>query len=73
MAGVHALHVPENLTSLVVELINVALAAMILILADRLLARLADPPDWLRATTLLTLGLSVDLLIGPRTDSRRRC
>jgi hypothetical protein len=62
MAGVHALHVPENLTSLVVELINVALAAMILILADRLLARLADPPDWLRATTLLTLGLSVDLL-----------
>lgn len=62
MAAVHALHVPENLTSFVVELINVALAAAILILTDRLLAKLADPPDWLRAAALVTLALSVDLL-----------
>jgi len=62
MAAVHALGVPERLTSLVVELINVALAAWVIALADRLLRQLSNPPAWLRAVALVTLALSIDLV-----------
>jgi hypothetical protein len=62
MAAVHAVGVPERLTSLAVEVINIGLAVVVLVLADRLLARLVHAPPWLRLIGLLTLGLSIDLV-----------
>jgi hypothetical protein len=62
MAAVHAIGVPERLTSLVVKLINIGLAVLILALADALMRRLARPPAWLRAAVLVTLALSIDLV-----------
>src|SRR4029079_6818391 len=62
MAAVHAVGVPERLTSLAVELINIGLAVVILVFTDRLLRRFASPPGWLRFAVLGTLALSIDLI-----------
>jgi arabinofuranosyltransferase len=62
MAAVHAVGVPERLTCLAVELINIGLAVVILVFTDRLLRRFASPPGWLRLAALGTLALSIDLI-----------
>ena len=62
MAAVHAVGVPERLTSLVVEVINIGLAVVVLALTDRLLRCLVQPPPWLRLIAVTTLGLSIDLV-----------
>ena len=63
MAAVHAAGAPDRVASLGVEVVNWALACLVVVLADRLFRRLVPNPAWLLRTSLLvTLALSVDLL-----------
>jgi hypothetical protein len=63
MAAVHAVGTPDRLTSLVVKMINWALAGLVVILTDRIFLRLLPDPPWLlRACLLVSVALSVDVL-----------
>lgn len=61
MAAVHTLSLPDTMTSLVILLLNIALAGLVLALTVRLARRLVPRPGlWLLAA-LLTLVIIVDL------------
>jgi hypothetical protein len=61
MAAVHLLPLPDTMTSLVVLLLNIALAGLVLLLTTRLAHRLVPKPGvWLPAA-LFTLVIIVDM------------
>lgn len=61
MAAAHTLSLPDTMTSLVILLLNIALAGLVLVLTARLAHRLVPRPGLWLAAALVTLVIIVDL------------